>query len=99
MSSASQATRRKGTAAWRAAAIAGLRAAAIGLATLVLAYVGDLSLGLTPWSALALPGGLAIAAAWRWGRPVLAGVAAGLLVALLGLGLPWLAAVLAPLVL
>jgi diguanylate cyclase (GGDEF)-like protein/PAS domain S-box-containing protein len=70
------------------AAVAGLRAAALGLFALALTYAGGFSLALAPWSALALPGGLAVAAAWRWGRPVLAGVAAGVLVALLGLGLP-----------
>ena len=75
--------------AWHESAAAGLRAAAVGLAALALAYAGTFSLALSPWNALALPGGLAIAAAWRWGRPVLAGVAAGVLVALLGLGLPW----------
>lgn len=61
----------------------------MGLAALALAYAGSFSLELTPWDAMALPGGLAIAAAWRWGRPVLAGVAAGVFVALLGLGLSW----------
>ncbi|MDP1650423.1 MAG: EAL domain-containing protein [Rubrivivax sp.] len=76
-------------AAWNDSAAAGVRAAAVGLAALLLAYAGTFGLALTPWNAMALPGGLAVAAAWRWGRPVLAGVAAGVVVALLGLGLPW----------
>lgn len=76
-------------AAWRHPAAAGLRAAAVGLAALMLAYAGGKGLALPPWSALAWPAGLAVAAAWRWGRPVLAGVAAGVFVAGLGLGQAW----------
>ena len=90
---------RKRLAVWHDAGNAGLRAAVVGLASLVLAYAGSFSLPFGPWNALALPGGLAIAAVWRWGRPVLVGVAAGVFVALLGLGLPWTVATLAPLVL
>ncbi len=86
-------------AAGTGAGSAALRATALGLAALSLAYAGSAVLALTPWSALALPGGLAVAASWRWGRPVLAGVAGGVCVALVGLGLPWTVAVLAPLVL
>jgi len=71
----------------------------VGLAALCLAYAGSVSLALSPWSALALPGGLAVAAAWRWGRSVLAGVAVGVFVALLGLGLPWATAAVAAVVL
>ena len=48
---------------------------------------------------LALPGGLAVAATWRWGRPVLAGLAVGVSLAMVGLGLPWSGAVVGPLVL
>ncbi|HSM20680.1 MAG TPA: hypothetical protein VK876_00580, partial [Rubrivivax sp.] len=86
-------------AAWHDAGSAGLRAALVGLAAFALAYVGSFSLPFSPWNTLALPGGLAVAAVWRWGRPVLTGVAASVFVALLGLGLPWTVAVLAPLVL
>jgi diguanylate cyclase (GGDEF)-like protein/PAS domain S-box-containing protein len=60
---------------------------AVGLAALVLSYAGTLSLALAPWSAIALPAGLALAAQWRWGLGVLAGVAVGTLVALLGSGM------------
>ena len=64
-----------------------LRLAAVGVAALVLAYLGSFSVALAPWSALALPGGLAVAAVWHWGRPVLAGIGAGVFVAMLGIGL------------
>ena len=74
------------------AAAAGLSVLAVGLAALVLSYAGTLSLALVPWSAIALPAGLGLAAQWRWGRPVLVGVAVGTLTALLGSGLSWGAA-------
>ena len=77
-----------------AAAVAGLSVLSVGLAALVLSYAGTLSLALSPWSALALPAGLALAAQWRWGRSVLLGVAVGTLVALLGSGMDWVAALL-----
>jgi diguanylate cyclase (GGDEF)-like protein/PAS domain S-box-containing protein len=63
-----------------------LRLTAVAIAALVLSYLGSFSLALSPWSALALPGGLAVAAVWHWGRAVLVGVAAGIFVALLGIG-------------
>ena len=68
------------------AASAGVNVLAVGVAALLLSYAGTLSLALSPWSALALPAGLALAAQWRWGRSVLAGVAVGTLVALIGTG-------------
>ncbi len=68
------------------AASAGVNVLAVGVAALLLSYAGTLSLALSPWSALALPAGLAVAAQWRWGRSVLAGVAVGTLVALIGTG-------------
>lgn len=69
------------------AAGTGLSILSVGLAALVLSYAGTLSLALAPWSALALPAGLALAAHWRWGPVVLAGVAVGTLAALLGSGM------------
>ena len=45
---------------------AGLSVLSVGLAALVLSYAGTLSLALAPWSAIALPAGLALAAQWRW---------------------------------
>ena len=80
-------------AALNSAIASGLSALALGLAALLLSYAGTLSLALTPWSALALPAGLALAAQWRWGRHVLPGVAVGTLAALLGAGLAWWPAV------
>jgi len=77
-----------------AAAAAGVSVLALGLAALLLSYAGTLSLALSPWSALALPAGLALAAQWRWGRGVLVGVAAGTLVALLSAGQDWRTALL-----
>jgi diguanylate cyclase (GGDEF)-like protein/PAS domain S-box-containing protein len=61
----------------------------MGLASLLLSYAGTLSLALAPWSAIALPAGLALAAAWRWGRTVLLGVGVGTAVALFGSGMGW----------
>ena len=69
------------------ATAAGLSVLAVGLAALLLSYAGSLSLALAPWSDIALPAGLALAAQWRWGRTVLVGVAVGTWVALLGSGL------------
>ena len=69
------------------AAAAGLSVLAVGLAALLLSYAGTLSLALSPWSAIAMPAGLALAAQWRWGRSVLFGVAVGTLAALLGSGM------------
>jgi len=69
------------------AAAAGLSVLAVGLAALLLSYAGTLSLSLSPWSAIAMPAGLALAAQWRWGRSVLIGVAVGTLAALLGSGM------------
>ena len=68
------------------AATTGVNVLALGLAALLLSYAGTLSVALSPWGALALPAGLALAAQWRWGRGVLLGVAAGTLAALLSSG-------------
>ena len=81
-------------AALNSAAASGLSVLSVGLAALVLSYAGTLSLALSPWSAIALPAGLALAAQWRWGRSVLIGVGVGTLAALLGSGMPWGAALL-----
>ncbi|MCY7315072.1 MAG: EAL domain-containing protein [Rubrivivax sp.] len=70
-----------------AAVASGVAVLAVGLAALLLSYAGTLSLALAPWSAIALPAGLALAAQWRWGRRVLLGVALGTLAALLGSGM------------
>ncbi len=75
-----------GLNAW---ASAGLRGGATALLSLVLAYAGALSLPLPPWTALALPAGLALAAPWRGGRAAWSGALLGLLAALLSLALPW----------
>ncbi len=74
-------------AALNGAAGTALSILSVGLAALVLSYAGTLSLALAPWSALALPAGLALAAHWRWGPMVLVGVAVGTLAALLGSGM------------
>ena len=65
-----------------------LRLLAVGAACLVLGLVGGLSQGLAPWGALSLCAGVGLAASLRWGRKVLAGAGAGLLIALLALGQP-----------
>jgi diguanylate cyclase (GGDEF)-like protein/PAS domain S-box-containing protein len=74
-------------AALNNAAAEALGVLSVGLAALVLSYAGTLSLALAPWSAIAMPAGLGLASMWRWGRWVLAGVAVGTFVALLGAGM------------
>ena len=73
--------------ALNSAAATGLNVLAVGLSALLLSYAGTLSLALAPWSALAMPAGLALAAQLRWGRPVLLGVAVGTFAALMGSGM------------
>ena len=72
--------------------MAGLRAGTWALAAMLLTYAGAFALPfghtLTPWAALGLPAGLALAARWRGGRSAWAGSLAGQLMALVGLGLP-----------
>ena len=79
-------------AGWQARAAAGMRAGTMALAALLLADAGALASHplsfLTPWAALALPAGLALAARWRGGRSAWAGSLLGLLLALLTQGLP-----------
>ena len=79
---------RERIASWNTLAVAVVRAGAVALAALLLAFAGSLSIGLAPWAAMALPAGLALAAHWRWGRGAAAGAAAGLLLALLSMGVP-----------
>ncbi len=74
-------------AALNAAGAEALGVLSVGLAALVLSYAGTLSLALAPWSAIAMPAGLALASMWRWGRKVLIGVAVGTSAALLGAGM------------
>jgi diguanylate cyclase (GGDEF)-like protein/PAS domain S-box-containing protein len=68
------------------------------LAALLLAYAGHLSLALLPWSSIALPAGLAVAASARWGLGIGSGAVAGVLLALLAAGAPVPSAVLAAVV-
>ena len=49
-------------------------------------WLGTLSMTPAPWSALALPAGLALAGTWRWGREALVGISLGLYLALLTMG-------------
>jgi diguanylate cyclase (GGDEF)-like protein/PAS domain S-box-containing protein len=72
---------------WNASAQTAARALAVGLVSLTLAYAGALALDLTPWNMLALPVGIALAAAARWGRWMLVGAAAGLASMMLGSGM------------
>ena len=75
-------------ALWNARASIFVRAAMVGLVSLLLAYAGALSLPLPPWTAMALPAGLALAAFWRGGRPAWGGAVLGLFVAMLSLRVP-----------
>ncbi len=71
------------------------RPAALALAALLLTMAGHLGSAWSPWSAMALPAGLAIAAASRWGPTASAAVALGAAMAYLGTGAALLHAVLA----
>jgi len=62
-----------------------LRVLVAGGLGFLLAVLGDLCFSLSPWNALALPGGLAVAVIWRWGPASLVGVCVGLALALLWL--------------
>jgi diguanylate cyclase (GGDEF)-like protein/PAS domain S-box-containing protein len=86
-------------AGWNARAVDTLRIGAVGLLSLLLAFAGGVSLPLSPWTAIALPCGLALAVIWIWGRIVLVGATAGLLAALLSMGLPWMPSLLSALAL
>jgi diguanylate cyclase (GGDEF)-like protein/PAS domain S-box-containing protein len=78
---------RRGSRGAQALAV-GLSVLSIGVAALLLSYAGSLSLALSPWSAIALPAGLALAALSRWGAIVLLGAVLGTGAALLGSGMP-----------
>jgi diguanylate cyclase (GGDEF)-like protein/PAS domain S-box-containing protein len=66
-----------------------LRLLILGASALSLAYVGQLSAALAPWSALALPAGLVLAAHCRWGVIVHLPVAVGVAIALATTGAGW----------
>lgn len=80
---------------WQAGTLRLTRGAAVTLACLFAAYVGALALPHTPWNAMALSGGLALGAALRWGPSAAVGAPVALLVALLSLSVPPLAALVA----
>ena len=75
----------RGTSPKAGVSLAG-RLLVVGMACLTLALIGGLSQSLAPWSALSLCAGVGLAASLRWGRLMLAGAGAGLLLALLALG-------------
>ena len=74
------------TAGWTAGTTAAVRALAVGSTSLVLAGAGSLALPLGPWSAVALPAGLAIVTALRWGWRALAAALLGAVLAFATLG-------------
>jgi diguanylate cyclase (GGDEF)-like protein/PAS domain S-box-containing protein len=74
---------------WHATALSAVRIGVIALASLVLAFAGAFTVGLSPWGAMALPAGLAVAVQRRWGAGACAGALLGLWAALLSLSLPW----------
>ncbi|MFO1294389.1 MAG: EAL domain-containing protein [Rubrivivax sp.] len=74
------------TAGWSAGTTAAARALAVGLTSLLLALAGGLAPRLGPWSAVALPAGLAIVAALRWGWRALAAALLGAALAFATLG-------------
>ncbi|HRD96638.1 MAG TPA: hypothetical protein PLA97_09615, partial [Rubrivivax sp.] len=80
---------------WDVIASALVRLAALALAALLLSFAGQLGRDLSPWSAMALPAGLAIAAASRWSHAASAAIALGAVAAYLSLGVIPLHAVLA----
>jgi diguanylate cyclase (GGDEF)-like protein/PAS domain S-box-containing protein len=81
--------------AWHASTLRTTRSVAVALACLVSAFAGAVALPLSPWSALSLSGGVALAAGLRWGAGGSVGAAAGVLLALLTMALPPVTAVVA----
>jgi PAS domain S-box-containing protein len=77
---------RERLARWDVAASALVRLAALGMAAMLLTYAGQLGLTLSPWSPMALPAGLAIAAASRWSYAAGAAAALGTCIALISTG-------------
>jgi diguanylate cyclase (GGDEF)-like protein/PAS domain S-box-containing protein len=71
---------------WNATTWLAARAMAAALTGLLAAYAGAIGLAASPWNMLCLPAGVALGAMLRWGRVCAASVVAGLVVALLGLG-------------
>lgn len=71
---------------WSAPAQTAARAMVLALACATLVHAGALAIALPPWAALALPFGAGLAAALRWGRPMLMAAAAGSALGLLVLG-------------
>ncbi len=66
-----------------------LRLLTLAFAAFALAWAGQISASLAPWSALALPAGLALAAHQRWNAIVHVPVATGVAAALASSGAPW----------
>ena len=63
-----------------------LRFLSLAFAAMALAWAGQISAALVPWSALALPAGLALAAHCRWRMKVYAPIGLGVAAALAGSG-------------
>jgi diguanylate cyclase (GGDEF)-like protein/PAS domain S-box-containing protein len=75
-------------AQWRAGTLRLTQSLAIAFAGLLAAIAGTMALPLSPWSALALSGGVVSAATLRWGAGSGLSAAAGTLIALIALSLP-----------
>ena len=73
---------------WHASTLRATRAVAVALGCLLAGYAGAIALPLPPWSALALSGGVALAAMLRWTPGSGIGAAVGVLLALLSLSVP-----------
>ncbi len=82
-------------ARWAPVASTVLSLAALSVAALLLGRAGHLGAALAPWSAMALPAGLAIAASSRWSHAAGAASALGACLAFLSTGAPALQALLA----
>jgi diguanylate cyclase (GGDEF)-like protein/PAS domain S-box-containing protein len=65
------------------------RLLSLAFAALALAWAGHISAALAPWSTLALPAGLALAAHCRWNAVVHVPVGGGVLLALAATGAAW----------
>ena len=80
---------------WQASTARATQAAAVALACLIAGYLGAMALPLAPWSVVALPTGVALAASLRWGPAIGWAGVPGVLVALLSLPVPPLTAIVA----
>ncbi len=73
---------------WQATSVRATRALAVALLCVLAGYAGSMALPLSPWSAMALSGGVALAMTLRWGAGSALGALFGVPLAMLSLSIP-----------